>query len=241
MTKNKKVEVVEELAGLFDGASGVYSIDFTGMNVANTLRLRREFKKAGVTFKVAKNTLVQRALAERGGFDHITDRVVGQTGIAIGYDDPAAPARVLRDFIDPKLDLPKLNFAVLEGEIYEGDRLKELASMPSRMEILSSIVGALNAPASGLVGVINAIMRDLSSVIEEVARKQQEGGGAPAAESTSEAPAAESATESAGESAATESAGESAAAESTPAEAPASESAPEAAESAPDAAPAEGA
>ena len=228
MTKNKKVEVVEELAGLFDGASGVYSIDFTGMNVANTLKLRREFKKAGVTFKVAKNTLVQRALAERGGFDHITDRVVGQTGIAIGYDDPAAPARVLRDFIDPKLDLPKLNFAVLEGEIYEGDRLKELASMPSRMEILSSIVGALNAPASGLVGVINAVLRDLASVIEEVAKKQAEGGAAPAAESTTEAPAAESATESA-------------AAESTPAEAPAAESAPDAAESAPDAAPAEGA
>jgi large subunit ribosomal protein L10 len=229
MTKNKKAEVVEELSGLFEGASGVYSIDFTGMNVANTLKLRRDFKKAGVTFKVAKNTLVQRALAGRGGFDHITDRVIGQTGIAIGYDDPAAPARVLRDFIDPKLDLPKLNFAVLEGEVYEGDRLKELASMPSRMEILGAIVGALNSPASGLVGVINAVMRDLASVIEEVAK--QGGVPAPAAEAAPEAAAEEPAAEAA----ATESAPEAPAAEAAP------ESAPDApAESTPDA-PAEGA
>ena len=228
MTKNKKVEVVEELSGLFEGASGVYSIDFTGMNVANTLKLRRDFKKAGVTFKVAKNTLVQRALAGRGGYDHITDRVIGQTGIAIGYDDPAAPARVLRDFIDPKVDLPKLNFAVLEGEVYEGDRLKELASMPSRMETLGAIVSALNSPASGLVGVINAVMRDLSSVIEEVAKK----GGVAAAPAEAAAPEGAAAEEPA---AATESATEEPAAET------AADAAPEAsAESAPDA-PAEGA
>jgi len=173
MTKTKKAEVVAELSELLQGASGVYSIDFTGLTVANAIRLRREFKKAGVKYKVAKNTLVKRALEGEGGFDHVLDRFVGQTGIAVGYDDPAAPARVLRDFIDPKLDIPKLNFAVIEHQVMEGSRLKEIAAMPSRMELLASIAGAVNAPASGIVGAINAVMRDLASVIEEVARKKE--------------------------------------------------------------------
>src|SRR2546428_11785260 len=98
MKKTKKAEVVTDLSQLFDGASGVYSIGFTGLNVRDTLRLRREFKKAGVEYKVAKNTLVRRALQDKGGYDHVLDRLIGQTGIAIGYDDPAAPARVLREF-----------------------------------------------------------------------------------------------------------------------------------------------
>jgi large subunit ribosomal protein L10 len=177
MTKNKKEEVVAEVAQLLDGASGLYSIDFTGLTVAEAIRLRREFKKAGVTYRVAKNTLVKIALRNQGGYEDVVDRFVGQTGIAIGYDDPAAPARVLDAFIDPKVGIPKLNFALIEGDYVEGDKLKTLAQMPSRMDLLSSIVGALNAPASGLVGVINAVMRDLASVIEEVA-KQKEGASA---------------------------------------------------------------
>ncbi|MEO5931098.1 MAG: 50S ribosomal protein L10 [Candidatus Kapaibacterium sp.] len=177
MTKTKKEEVVAEVAELLKGASGLYSIDFTGLTVANAIRLRREFKKAGVAYKVAKNTLVKRALRDAGGYDHIVDKFVGQTGIAIGYDDPAAPARILNDFIDPKLEIPKLNFAVIEKELMPGSELKAIAAMPSRKDILGSIVGALNAPASGIVGAINAVMRDLASVIEEVA-KQKEGASA---------------------------------------------------------------
>jgi large subunit ribosomal protein L10 len=178
MTKTKKVEVVSELAELFEGASGVYSIDFTGLNVANTLKLRRAFRNAGVTYRVAKNTLVRRALSDKGGFEEVTDRLVGQSGIAVGYDDPAAPARVLKEFIDPKAEFPKLNFAVIEGQIFDSKSLGTLAAMPSRMDILSSIVGSIGAPASGIVGAINAVMRDLASVIEEVARKNEGGATA---------------------------------------------------------------
>src|SRR2546421_8303118 len=119
MTKNQKEEAVAQVAELLDGVSGLYSIDFTGLNVADTIRLRREFKKAGVTYKVAKNTLVKIALRDRGGYDKVLDRMIGQTGIALGYDDPAAPARVLNEFIDPKIGVPKLNFAVIEGDVVE--------------------------------------------------------------------------------------------------------------------------
>jgi large subunit ribosomal protein L10 len=173
MTKNEKEASVAELTELLQGAAGLYSIDFTGLNVADTLRLRREFKKAGVTYKVAKNTLVKLALANVGGYDHVLDRFVGQTGVAVGYDDPAAPARVLKEFIDPKVEKPTLNFAVLEGEVFEGSKLKDLAAMPSRMDLLAAIVGSIDAPITGIVGAINAVMRDLASVIEEVAKSKE--------------------------------------------------------------------
>jgi large subunit ribosomal protein L10 len=173
MTKNEKVEAVAEVRELLEGANGVFAVDFSGLTVANAIRLRREFKKAGIRYKVAKNTLVKRALKDAGGYDTVLDRFVGQLGIAIGYDDPAAPARVLKEFIDPKVDIPKLSFAVIEGELFEGSRLSELAAMPSRKDMIASIMGALNAPASGIVGAINAVMRDLASVIEEVAKSKE--------------------------------------------------------------------
>ncbi len=172
MTKERKQKQVAEIAQLLEGATGIYSIDFTGLTVAEAIRLRREFRKAGVVYKVAKNTLIKRALADNENFSGVAERFVGQTGIAVGYDDPAMPARVLKEFIDPKVEIPKLNFAVLETTVFEGSQLKELAAMPSRLDIMASIVGSLQAPIQGIVGSINAVMRDLANVIEEVAKKQ---------------------------------------------------------------------
>lgn len=173
MTKEQKQQVVESLTQMFDNATGLYSIDFTGLNVANTIALREQFSSAGISYRVAKNTLIKRALTEVGGYDDVHDLLVGQTGIAVGYDDPAAPARVLKKFLeDNKLETPQLNFAVIEGVVYGSDKLKQVASMPSRQDIMASIVGSLHAPISGIVGTINAVMRDLASVIEEVGKKQ---------------------------------------------------------------------
>lgn len=173
MTKEKKREVVKELSEIMEGASGFYSVDFTGLNVDKTIQLRRQFKEAGVHYRVAKNTLIKRALDEVGGYEEVIPRLVGQTGMAVGYDDPAAPARVLKKFLDDnKSEIPTMNFCVIEGVVYEGDKLKQVAAMPSRQDIMASIVGSLQAPISGIVGSINAVMRDLASVIEEVAKKQ---------------------------------------------------------------------
>jgi large subunit ribosomal protein L10 len=179
MTKERKQEVVRELTDMFDGASGLFSIDFTGLDVANTNDLRQKFSEAGVSYRVAKNTLVKRVLSEMDGYEEVIDKLVGQSGIAIGYDDPAAPARVLKQFLDDnKLETPTLKFAVVEGVVYESDDLKTVAAMPSREDIMASIVGSLHAPISDLVNIVNAVMRDLASVIEEVAKKQAEGGEA---------------------------------------------------------------
>lgn len=174
MTREEKQQVVEEIKELVDGSTGFFSIDFTGLNVTDTIALREEFSAAGVNYRVAKNTLVRRALQDAGGYDDVTQRLVGQTGIALGYDDPAAPARVLKKFLDDRRsEVPAMNFAFIEGVVYDGDQLKAVAAMPSRQDVLAGIVGSLHAPVSGIVGAINGVMRDLASVIEEVAKSRE--------------------------------------------------------------------
>lgn len=174
MTKEQKIAAVQELTELFDNVTGLFSIDFTGLNVSDTIALREEFTEAGVNYRVAKNTLIKRALADVGGYDDVLEQLVGQTGIAVSYEDPAAPARVLKKFLDDrKSEVPSMNFAFIEGVVYNSDQLKEVASMPSRQDIMASIVGSLHAPVSGIVGAINGVMRDLASVIEEVARQNE--------------------------------------------------------------------
>ncbi len=170
ITRQRKIEQVQDLVEKFKKVNAYYFIDFTGMNVESTQQFRRELKKNQMELKVAKNTLLERALAEAGNLPGLKDGFRGPTGIIFGYGDPIQPARILKERIE-KLQQPVFKGAVVEGIVYEADQLKVLASLPSKSDIIASILGSLNAPVSGIVGAINAVIRDLASVIEEVAKK----------------------------------------------------------------------
>lgn len=171
MNKTEKQVVIDDVIERLRRAKGLYFTDFSGMTVEQITAFRRELTKAQIDFKVAKNTFVQRALNDVGGYDAASEALVGPTGIAFGYDDPVEPARVLKKFVD-KNEKPRLKMAFVEGVPYSGKNLAAIAALPSRNDLIAGILGSLNAPASGIVGCINAVMRDLSSVIEEVAKKQ---------------------------------------------------------------------
>ncbi|MFN3305698.1 MAG: 50S ribosomal protein L10 [Candidatus Kapaibacteriota bacterium] len=170
ITKQRKNEQVRSLVEKFRNVNAYYFIDFTGMNVESTQQFRRELKNNQMELKVAKNTLLERALAEAGNLPGLKDGFRGPTGVIFGYGDPIQPARILKERIE-KLQQPVFKGAVVEGVVYEADQLKVLASLPSKSDIIASILGSLNAPVSGIVGAINAVIRDLASVIEEVAKK----------------------------------------------------------------------
>ncbi len=171
MNRDEKQLVIEQVSEKVRKAKGMYFADFTGMTVEQITEFRRELRKANIDFKVAKNTLIKRSLAEVGGYDAAYPSLIGATGIAFGYDDAVEPARVIKKYID-KNEKPALKLALLEGTAYDGKRLKEIAALPSRKEMVAGILGSLQAPASGIVGAINAVMRDLASVIEEAAKKR---------------------------------------------------------------------
>ncbi len=175
MTREEKTQVVAELKEVIDRSTGMYFTDFEGMTVEQTTRLRSELRKSGVTFKVAKNTLIRRALDDSGRLtEDIRNALVNQTGVAFGFDDPVAPARVLKDFIEKNQDKPALKLAYLEGVTYPGKDLKKVAALPTKKDVMASIVGSLSAPMQGIVNVLGALQRDIVYLVDAIEKKKAE-------------------------------------------------------------------
>ena len=172
MKKAEKEAIVGEVAEQVQQAQALYFADFTGLSVAEETELRREFRKSGVSYRVVKNTLARKAMERVSGFDKVFDKLVGPTGIAFAGDDIGVPAKIIKKFSDKGRKL-KLKAAVVEMQVYDGAKLDALASMPSRKEVIASILGCLQSPVTGVVNVLNAVARDLVSTIGEIEKKKQ--------------------------------------------------------------------
>ncbi len=171
MNRSEKDQVIAEVREMASRASGLFFADFTGITVEETNELRREFRKAHVDYRVVKNTLARKALESVGGYDGVFDQLVKPTAIAFAYDDPVAPAKIMKKFREKNEKLV-LKVCVIEKQVFEGKRLDEIAKLPSRKDLVAGILGSLQAPASGIVGSIHAVMRDLVSVIDQIEKKK---------------------------------------------------------------------
>ncbi len=176
MNKQDKEQSVLEIKEKLDKASSIYLTDFSGLTVAQTNELRDELFNAKVEYKVLKNTLVKKAIEQsdnkfKSQSEKLNEFLKGPTGIIFTYEDPVSPAKIIKKFYD-KGEKPKLKLALVENVAYESKQLNELASLQSMPEIISSIIGSLQAPISGIVGTINAVIRDLASIVEEVAKQK---------------------------------------------------------------------
>jgi large subunit ribosomal protein L10 len=168
---DQKKAIVADLVELLKPAQSIYFVDFAKLSVQETTDIRKEFHKIGASMRVAKNTLILRALAEIEGVDVPAELLAGQTAIVIAGEDATAPAKIIKKTFD-KTERLGLKAAIIEGQLYEGKQLNLVASLPSRADLMAGIIGSLQSPVSGIVGSINAVMRDLSSIIEEVAKKK---------------------------------------------------------------------
>ncbi len=171
MKKSEKVEIIEEIKELVKNSSGMFLVNYSGVNVADINKLRSSFIKDGVKYKVLKNTLFKKALEQLGGYEKFNDQLVGMIGVAFAGENFVAPAKVIKKYFD---ETGKFSFkgCYIETAYYGADQLNTIASMPTKEEIMSGIVGSIAAPASGIVGAINAVIRDLVSVIDEVSKKK---------------------------------------------------------------------
>ncbi len=167
----KKSEVISEVKEMLQSSSAVFLTDYTGINVADINELRNSFRNEGVKYKVYKNTLFKRAIDETGKYEKLADHLIGMTGYAFASDNPVVPAKIIKKYFDANNKL-LLKACYIEDQYYPGEKLDEIASLPTKKELLASIVGSIGAPISGVVGAINAVMRDLVSVIDEISKKQ---------------------------------------------------------------------
>ena len=169
MNKTEKKEAVSHIKEMLEQATAVYLVDYARVTVEEINSLRREFIKEDVSYKVFKNTLVKRAISELGEYEELSDKLVGMIGIAFAGENYVAPAKIIKNFSEKN---KKFDFkgCYIESTFYDESQLQTLASMPTKDEVMASIVGSIASPASGIVGAINAVMRDLVSVIDEVGK-----------------------------------------------------------------------
>jgi len=171
MNKNEKAELIAEAKELIQNASAVYLTDYSKINVEDISEIRNQFRKDGVKYRIFKNTLFKRALVESGKFEKLADHLEGMTGFAFASTNPVAPAKIIKKYNDTSQKFP-LKACYIETQYFDGSKLKELAELPTKEEVIAGILGSLNSPASGIVGSIAAVIRDLVSVVDEVSKKK---------------------------------------------------------------------
>lgn len=180
-----KQPIVDEISANIKDAQSVVLVDYLGLTVDEDTRLRKEFREAGITYKVYKNTLMNFAF-KGTDFESLAPMLKGPNAIAISTTDPTAPARILKKF---SKDAPKLEIkaGVVEGTFYDAAGMQVIASIPSKEELLSKFLGSIQSPITNFARVINQIAE------QGGASAVADGGApeAPAEEASSEAPAAE--------------------------------------------------
>ncbi len=171
MKRSEKQQIIAEVADKFSRAKSLFFADFTGIAVEEINELRREFRKFRVEYHVVKNTLARKALESVTGYDRVAEKLVGPTAIAFSYDDPVAPARIIKKFRE-KHEKLSVKVCILEKQVYDGSKLNELAKLPSRAEIVAGILGSIQAPIWGVVSVVGSVMRDLVNVVDAIEKKK---------------------------------------------------------------------
>ncbi len=159
MPSQKNLDEVTQLMEKLEKANAVYFTDFLGLDVPSITELRTEFFKASIEFKVAKNTLLKLA-AKNINLEGLDDFLVGSTAIAISYDEPTSPAKILKKFTEDH-DKPEVKAILFDGEVLKGSEYLKFASLPTEDELLTKLVMMLNSPITILAQTLNASMINL--------------------------------------------------------------------------------
>lgn len=165
MNRTDKDTIVNRLHQGLSEAEAVVLADYTDMIVAQANDLRGRIAKAGSRYHVVKNTLLKRAAAGTP-FEAIGALCEGPTAVALGFDDPAAPARVLEAFIKDNPKGLKLKGGFMAGRLLDEAGVKALAKMPTLTELRAQLLGVLSATAQKLVGTIAAAPQQLVGVVQ---------------------------------------------------------------------------
>jgi large subunit ribosomal protein L10 len=155
--KNRKLKEakVKEIEEKMKKANSIVFARYQGLTVEEDTKLRKNLREAGIEYKVYKNTLSKLA-AKKLGFDEVEDAFSGPISTAFGYDDPAAPARILNDFSKDHKVL-ELKGGVIDGKVFDKDKIQKLASIPPRDVLIAKLLGSLKAPLSKFVYLLNAV------------------------------------------------------------------------------------
>jgi large subunit ribosomal protein L10 len=150
----EKQAVVAEVAAQVAGAQAIVMVENRGMPVAAMTQLRAKARASGVYFRVVKNTLVRRAVADTP-FASLAEKMVGPLAYGIGTD-PVAVAKVLNDFAKGNEKFV-ITGGAMPGQVMSAKDITALAGLPSREELLARLVGTMQAPIAKFVRTLNEV------------------------------------------------------------------------------------
>lgn len=154
--REDKQLVVQELVEKLRSNRGTVLTDYRGITVAKDTDLRAKLRKAGVEYRVVKNTLLQLA-AEAAGLEGLDKYLEGPTAIAMSAD-PVAPAKILTEWIKANKML-EVKGGIYEGKVFDQAGMAVISALPSREVMLSSVLGTILAPLSAFATVVDAIRK----------------------------------------------------------------------------------
>ncbi|MBE5781177.1 MAG: 50S ribosomal protein L10 [Clostridiales bacterium] len=169
-TIRAKEAVVAEIAEKIQRAKSCVIIDYRGLTVAEVTELRNQFRNAGVEYKVLKNTMVARAVAQLG-IEGVEEYLNGPTAVAFGYEDAVVPAKIINEFIK-KSKKTEIKCGILDGKVLDKAGVVALADLPSREVLLAMVLGTLNAPITGFVSALAGIPKKLLYALNAISEKQ---------------------------------------------------------------------
>jgi large subunit ribosomal protein L10 len=166
----QKKAVVADLSDKMSRAASGVLVKYQGITVADDTKLRADLRKAGVEYAVIKNSLIGRA-ADIAGLGEIKGELEGMNALAISYDDPIAPAKILKKYAE-KIETFELRAGFIDGAVVDVKTVEELADIPPKEVLLGRLLGSITGPLRGLAVGLQAVVDkngEAAPVAEEAA------------------------------------------------------------------------
>lgn len=171
MFRPEKVKYVEALKEELKDVKCLYLFQFSKINVPEDNELRMKIRETGATYRVIKNSLLEKA-TEGTPFSEITKGLVQPTVAAFTNEDPVSLAKTLKEFAKDR-DEYFFKGGVLEGQVLSESDFKEVATMPSKEELIAKLLFLLQSPVQGLVTALQGIYRQLPVVLNQISDKKE--------------------------------------------------------------------
>ena len=172
MTREEKLNVIEDLTAQLGNSSTIYLADISGLDAATTSDLRRACFKANIKLAVVKNTLLAKAMeASDREFGELPTVLKGSTSLMFA-ETGNGPAKLIKAFRAKTKDKPLLKGAFVEEAVYIGDdQLEPLVNIKSKEEVIGDIIGLLQSPAKNVISGLKASGGKLAGILKTLSEK----------------------------------------------------------------------
>ena len=174
----QKKAIVEGLADKMSRAASGVLVKYEGITVDQDTKMRKALREAGVEYAVIKNTLIGKA-ADKAGFEGLKSELSGMNALAISYDDPIAPAKILKEYAE-KIETFEIRGGILDGAVVDAATVNELADIPPKEVLVAKLLGSIQSPFYKFAYVLQAIIDKENEGKEEAPAAEEAPAETPA-------------------------------------------------------------